>query len=159
LGIKYQINIASGAGFEYYTGIIFQFFIGGERVGGGGRYDALISSMGGGDIPASGFALYLDQLMGLVNPRALARPATEKIIVRAESADVLKNAFDLADRLRQQDYVAELDLDGKKIADHRVIKVRREEPKLILIDNLRSTRSKFGTIDELIKRLEAKNAD
>ena len=51
LGIKYQINIASGAGFEYYTGIIFQLFMGKEKIGGGGRYDALIPSMGGGDVP------------------------------------------------------------------------------------------------------------
>ncbi|OGO31899.1 MAG: ATP phosphoribosyltransferase regulatory subunit, partial [Chloroflexi bacterium RBG_16_56_11] len=63
LGIKYQINVASGAGFEYYTGIIFQMFIGREKVGGGGRYDALIPSMGGGDVPASGFALYTDRLV------------------------------------------------------------------------------------------------
>jgi histidyl-tRNA synthetase len=42
LGCRYHIDIASGAGFEYYTGVIFQFFIGGQKIGGGGRYDALI---------------------------------------------------------------------------------------------------------------------
>ena len=73
LGLKYQINIASGAGFEYYTGLIFQLFIGEEKVGGGGRYDALIPSMGGGDVPASGFALYLDRLMELSNRRHCCR--------------------------------------------------------------------------------------
>jgi histidyl-tRNA synthetase len=39
MGIKYKINIASGAGFEYYTGLIFQLYIGKEKAGGGGRYD------------------------------------------------------------------------------------------------------------------------
>ena len=71
LGLKYHIDVASGAGFEYYTGVIFQLYAGGEKVGGGGRYDALIPSMGGKDVPASGFALYVDRLMKLVKPGAL----------------------------------------------------------------------------------------
>ncbi|MCK4369021.1 MAG: histidine--tRNA ligase family protein, partial [Dehalococcoidales bacterium] len=56
LGCDYQIDIASGRGFEYYTGVIFQFFKDEEKIGGGGRYDALIPLMGGEDTPASGFA-------------------------------------------------------------------------------------------------------
>ncbi|MCK4698120.1 MAG: ATP phosphoribosyltransferase regulatory subunit, partial [Dehalococcoidia bacterium] len=56
----YQIDIASGRGFEYYTGVMFQFYISKEQVGGGGRYDDLISLVGGPPIPASGFALYVD---------------------------------------------------------------------------------------------------
>ncbi|MDD5082983.1 MAG: ATP phosphoribosyltransferase regulatory subunit, partial [Dehalococcoidales bacterium] len=43
----YQIDITSGRGFEYYTGVMFQFLIDDEKVGGGGRYDALIPLMGG----------------------------------------------------------------------------------------------------------------
>jgi histidyl-tRNA synthetase len=159
LGMKYQINIASGAGFEYYTGMIFQFFMGGAKMGGGGRYDALIPSMGGGDIPASGFALYLDQLVGLVKPGTLESPVMEKILVRAVSTDVLKNAFDLADRLRQAGYVAELALGGKKTTTRWAIEVRPEEPGFILTDNVKSWRSEYETIDEILKRLEAKRDD
>ncbi len=159
LGIKYQINIASGAGFEYYTGVIFQYFIGGERVGGGGRYDALIAAMGGGDIPACGFALYLDRLMGLVKPGTIAGAAPEKIPVRAGSTDGLKTAFELAGRLRRAGYIAELDLGGQKTTAMRAIEVRREEPRFVLTDNVRSARSEFKTIDELLKRLETKHAD
>lgn len=158
LGIKYQINIASGAGFEYYTGIIFQFFIGGEKVGGGGRYDALIPSMGGGDIPASGFALYLDRLMGLVKPGAVAVSLPERVLVRVKSSDVLKPAFELAERLRQFGYIVELDLDGKKTTARWTIEVSGKPPAFALIDNVRSMRSEFKSIDELIKRLEAEGA-
>ena len=61
LGYDYQIDIASVRGFEYYTGVIFQLFVNDEKVGGGGRYDALIPAMGGRHTPASGFALYLDR--------------------------------------------------------------------------------------------------
>jgi histidyl-tRNA synthetase len=157
LAINYRINIASGAGFEYYTGIIFQFFIGGEKVGGGGRYDALIPSMGGGDIPASGFALYLDRLMALVKPEIIAKPALEKILVRAESADVMKLAFELADRLRQAGYIAEIDLDVKKATARWTIAISNKTPAFTLIDKL--GRVNFNYIDELLKYLEAEGGD
>ncbi len=153
LGIKYRINIASGAGFEYYTGIIFRWFIDGENVGGGGRYDALIPSMGGGDIPASGFALYLDRLMGLVKPEISGASNPEIILVRAV-ADALKTAFELADRLRDAGYIAEIDLDGKKTAARWTVEVGSKAPVFTLID--KAQRTGFANIDEIIKGLGAK---
>ncbi|PKH45558.1 ATP phosphoribosyltransferase regulatory subunit, partial [Dehalococcoides mccartyi] len=63
LGVSYQIDLASGKGFEYYTGVIFHLFVNGEHVGGGGRYDKLIPLLGGPDKPAAGFALYLNRLI------------------------------------------------------------------------------------------------
>jgi len=83
MGIKYQIDIASGRGFEYYTGVMFKLINNGEQVGGGGRYDALIPLMGGKDIPASGFALYLDQLMGLVKTDDTADTSLPGILIKA----------------------------------------------------------------------------
>ncbi len=62
----YHIDIASGRGFEYYTGVMLQFYVGKKWVGGGGRYDDLISLVGGPDTPASGFALYVDKLVDLL---------------------------------------------------------------------------------------------
>jgi histidyl-tRNA synthetase len=159
LAIKYQINIASGAGFEYYTGIIFQFFIGGEKVGGGGRYDALIPSMGGGDIPASGFALYLDRLMSLVQTEAIIGLTPKRIMVRAKSDEVLKQAFELADRLRQAGYIAEIDLDGRKATARWIVEVRTKEPAFTLMDNTGSKRTDFLTIGAVLKRLEGKGGD
>lgn len=63
----YEIDITSGRGFEYYTGLIFRLVAGGREAGGGGRYDALIPLLGGPITPALGFALYLDCLIDLVN--------------------------------------------------------------------------------------------
>jgi histidyl-tRNA synthetase len=159
LGVKYRINIASGSGFEYYTGIIFQFFIGGEKVGGGGRYDALIPSMGGGDLPASGFALYIDRLMELVKTEAIKKPAPAKILVRVESGDALKSVFELADCLRQAGYIVEIDLDGEKTTARWTVVVSNEPPLFVLIDNIRSWRFEAKTIDEVLKRLEAKGGN
>lgn len=75
---QYEIDITSGRGFEYYTGLIFRIFAGDREVGGGGRYDALIPLMGGPDTPALGFALYMDCLMDMVNPDNTAKTIGSK---------------------------------------------------------------------------------
>jgi histidyl-tRNA synthetase len=153
LGVKYQINVASGAGFEYYTGIIFQYFIGKEKVGGGGRYDALIPSMGGGDVPASGFALYLDRLMDLVSPEDFVKATPEKVLVRVKSGGDVKEAFELAGKLHEAGYVAGLDLDGKE-ADYRwVVEVRSAAPVFTIVDIQTKKRTEALTVKEVLKRL------
>jgi len=154
MGCSYQIDIASGAGFEYYTGVIFQFFIAGEKIGGGGRYDALIPAMGGGDIPASGFALYLDRLMNLVAPETLAKPLTQVILVRAEKEEVLKEAFEAASRLRETGYVAELELGGQAPAGLRwFLDVRSKKPFFVLHDEVKSSRIEAQTIGEVLQAI------
>ena len=67
LECRYEIDITAVRSFEYYTGLCFQLVsAAGEKVGGGGRYDDLVPMMGGPDITACGFALYIDQLMSLL---------------------------------------------------------------------------------------------
>ncbi len=156
VGVKYQINIASGAGFEYYTGIIFQFFIGKEKVGGGGRYDALIPSMGGGDVPASGFALYLDSLMKLVNPQAIGGMTAGRVQVRVKSADAVKEAFGAAAKLRESGYIAELDIDGKKSGADWIVEVGE---KFTVVNMNTKKKKEASTVNEVLKILEAEGGD
>ena len=113
--------------------------------------------MGGGDIPASGFALYLDRLMGLVKPEAIGAPTPERIVVRAESSDAVKAAFETADRLRRAGYIAEIDLDGKMAGTGRTIEVGNKSPAFTLVE--KSGRTNFGTLNELLKGLGRRSAD
>ncbi|HEX73537.1 MAG TPA: ATP phosphoribosyltransferase regulatory subunit [Dehalococcoidia bacterium] len=153
LGCEYQIDIASGRDFEYYTGLIFQFFIGGEKVGGGGRYDALIPLMGGKDTPASGFALYFDRLMELVKPEILAGPTGQRILIRARS-EAAEGGFNVANRLREAGYVAELELGGQKLTNLRwTLDVQNKAPLFILNDQVNHKRFEAQTADELFKLL------
>ncbi len=162
LGCRYQIDITSGAGFEYYTGMIFQLFVGGEKIGGGGRYDALIPAMGGGDVPASGFALYLDRLMNMVKPEIIAGPVPERIMVRVPSgdADAMREAFKIAGSLREAGYVAEFDLDGQEPAGLRwIADVQSQAPLFILNDLVKNKKFESSTIDEVLKLLEEDGGD
>jgi len=109
LGVDYEIDIASGRGFEYYTGLIFQFLNGDGKIGGGGRYDDLGPLLGGQSRPASGVALYLDKLMDLVKtgkPTAGEKPT---ILVKMEKG-LAAAGFALAAALRKAGYTAEFDL-------------------------------------------------
>ncbi|MFC1955082.1 ATP phosphoribosyltransferase regulatory subunit [Chloroflexota bacterium] len=162
LDCKYKIDIASGAGFEYYTGVIFHFFAGGEKVGGGGRYDALIPSMNGKDIPASGFALYLDRLMKLVKPEVLTKPVLNKVLVKikSEKTNALRQAFDIANYLREAGYVAEFEAGEQEIAGLRwILEVQSDAPLFTLWDKAKTKRLEAQTIEDVLTFLEAESAD
>jgi histidyl-tRNA synthetase len=105
-GIEYEIDLAVGKGFEYYTGLIFRLDIDAENVGGGGRYDQLIPMMGGAETPAAGFALYMDRLMALAQSTGCS-PAALNVSVRV-NPDTLKDGLELAGFLREGGMVVRL---------------------------------------------------
>jgi histidyl-tRNA synthetase len=67
LGISYELNPLLVRGLDYYTRTVFEFY--GERegaqaaLGGGGRYDALLETLGGQPTPAVGFAAGVERLI------------------------------------------------------------------------------------------------
>lgn len=57
------IDLGEMRGFNYYTGVIFEFFTAGSglELGGGGRYDRLLETFGRG-FPSSGFAFNIERI-------------------------------------------------------------------------------------------------
>jgi len=155
LGVKYRIDIASGRGFEYYTGGMFQLLAGGEHIGGGGRYDALIPLMGGRDIPASGFALYLDRLMNLVRPKEAVGRQEQKILIKAEAGgSALERGFNLATHLRDAGFTVEIYLGGRESPDLRwLIEVDVKPSGFIVTDLASQQKHKAKTREEVLKLL------
>ena len=87
--------------FEYYTGPVFHLFVGDTKVANGGRYDALVSQVGGPDVPASGFALEMEPLAALLSADdSGARPAVAIRSAGRNGADV-GAVFSLARALRE----------------------------------------------------------
>jgi len=156
LGCKYQIDLASGKGFEYYTGVMFQLSDGEEKIGGGGRYDALIPLMGGKNIPASGFALYIDRLMALVKTKTQAKPSAKRILIRIEPGKpaMAKDGFNIANRLREAGYVAELDLGKQQLASYKwALDIQKKTPQFVLTDLAKSKKFEAKTADEVLALL------
>ena len=67
LGIDYTINPRMVRGLDYYTGTTFEFdhtLLGAQSgIGGGGRYDGLMNSLGGSDVSGIGFGLGVDRIL------------------------------------------------------------------------------------------------
>nr|YP_009297334.1 histidine-tRNA synthetase [Erythrotrichia carnea]AOM66677.1 histidine-tRNA synthetase [Erythrotrichia carnea] len=70
LDIPYQINYRLVRGLDYYSNTAFEFktnLLGGQdTVCGGGRYDDLISNLGGPSTPAIGWAIGIERLLILI---------------------------------------------------------------------------------------------
>ena len=154
LGCSYRIDVASGRGFEYYTGLIFQLFANNEKIGGGGRYDNLIPLMGGKETPASGFALYLDRMMKLVKSGIAAGPGAPRILITAEP-EAIEKGFNTADCLRGAGYVVELNLGTQELTDFRwVIEVGNKLPRFVLTDRVKNQKFEMQTADEVLALLK-----
>jgi len=67
IGIEYTINPRMVRGLDYYTGTTFEFdhaLLGTQSgIGGGGRYDGLMNSLGGSDVSGIGFGLGVDRIL------------------------------------------------------------------------------------------------
>ncbi|MCL2475237.1 MAG: histidine--tRNA ligase family protein [Chloroflexi bacterium] len=105
IGVNYEVDFTIGKGFEYYTGMMFRVYVAGQNVGGGGRYDKLIPTLGGDNTPAAGFALYVDYLMGYVDSEEIAATAAPTVLVNV-NALAAKDCFDIAAQLREDGFNA-----------------------------------------------------
>lgn len=100
-------------GLAYYTGIVFELFDAGRSlraICGGGRYDSLIKSFGGPDLPCVGFGMgdvVLGELLaekGLAAVRQTAVDVFVAMVREEERAEALKLAARLRDRGSRVEY-------------------------------------------------------
>jgi len=153
LGCSYKIDIAAIHGFEYYTGICFQFLAAGEKIGGGGRYDNLVPLMNGEDIPACGFALYVDPTMKLL-PLEEGERGEPEILVKGKelTPEIVERCFTVAESLRDAGHPAELDFTGRKESSYRwVIMVSGKESSFMLTDCEQGQQRDAASMAEILK--------
>ena len=161
MGVKYQIDIASGRGFEYYTGMIFQMFKGEIKLGGGGRYDALIPLMGGKNTPASGFALQMNTLMNALEMPAPAGTEVNRILIIANDSqpEIIKSAYNAAGSLRKAGFIVSIQVDSEDKADFKwLIEVSGKSPDFVVINRANKHKQNAQTIGEVLKLL-GENSD
>lgn len=150
---EYQIDFKSLHGFEYYTGVCFEFLVNSQKIGGGGRYNDLIPLLGGGSIPACGFALYIDPLTALL-PLKRGDKTEQGILIEGKTKTIegIKTCFYLAQALRQAGYIAELDFLGQKTTHWRwLITINEEElPSFVVLDRDKNQTKKAASYNELL---------
>ena len=114
-----SISLKTARGLDYYTGSIFECFdASGEvhrSIFGGGRYDNLISDLGGPSTPAVGFAFgdaTLEKLLMRTGTWPTKNPKTDYYVIQV--GDTRESAIQLAHALRDRGNIVETDVSGKK---------------------------------------------
>jgi histidyl-tRNA synthetase len=106
LGISFVVNNRMVRGLDYYTGTAFEFVHEGlgaqSGIGGGGRYDGLMSQLGGAQLSGIGFGLGIDRIL-------LAREAEGISLTEGEGLDLFivplgsgDSALGMAEELRNR---------------------------------------------------------
>jgi len=116
--LKFDASVVRGL--AYYTGIVFEAFDRGETlraICGGGRYDRLLSTFGGTDIPACGFGFGDVVIVELLRDKGLLPDTSRSIddLVFAFDSEQRTAATEVAGRLRAGGRSVELVLEERKV--------------------------------------------
>ena len=156
LNCNYEIDITAIRGFEYYTGICFQLLADREKIGGGGRYDDLIPFMSGKNIPACGFALYIDPIMKLL-PLVGSKEGTEsRILIKGEEStpEIVRTCSTLAQSLREAKCTVGIAFTEREPSNYRwVISVAKKPSPFVLIDRQQKQRRDVASVAEILNIL------
>lgn len=106
-GIHYKINQRLVRGLDYYNRTVFEWVttnLGAQgTVCGGGRYDGLVSQLGGQATPAIGFAMGVERLVLLVqavNESLQANDAIDIYMISSGDDETISIAQNIAEQLR-----------------------------------------------------------
>jgi histidyl-tRNA synthetase len=104
-GLGYEINPRLVRGLDYYSKTVFEWVT--DRLGAqgticaGGRYDGLVEFLGGKPVPAVGFAVGLERLLGLLAAGGVELPVNEPhVYLVLSGAQAAQRGMVFADELR-----------------------------------------------------------
>ena len=121
MGIEYIDDPKIVRGLDYYSRTVFEYQFSGigaqNALGGGGRYDGLIESVGGPPLCGIGFAMGINRLILAMDEVGIKYPEQKKpvlyIAALGEAAAV--RAASIAERLRCDGIQAESDIVGRSL--------------------------------------------
>lgn len=160
LGIPFVVNPRIVRGLDYYTRTVFEFVsdaLGAQStVCAGGRYDDLIRSLGGPDVPAVGFGLGLERLLLTIAAEGAAaqaeRSGIQVIALGAQARSVL---VILAALLRYAlDVPIFMDFEDRKLLSH-LKTADRNNARYALIVGTQELQQGQAVLRDLAERTDA----
>lgn len=116
LDITYKLNPCLVRGLDYYTHTAFEFELEGlgnqATVCGGGRYDRLVSELGGPETPAVGWAIGMERLIMLLQNAEIALNQSLDFYCVARGPEAEAQALLICQNLRKNGFSVEMDLSG-----------------------------------------------
>ena len=165
-----QLDLSIVRGLAYYTGIVFELFdTAGElrAICGGGRYDTLLATLGGVDLPALGFGMGDVVLGELLRSRNLI-PAAEMRIdfwVAFDDESLLEDVMMVAAQIRRRNRSVEYALRPQQlsrqlktaasIGARKAVLLKRERYQLreVTVKHLDSGTERAMPLDEFLGTL------
>lgn len=121
LGVPFEITPRLVRGLDYYNKTVFEIVssdLGAQSsLGGGGRYDGLVKSIGGPDVASTGYAMGIERLLQIMVKQAVPfnyNPGPLLYIIPIDDA-AKQYAIKLAHTLRQEGISIEVDLLDRKV--------------------------------------------
>jgi histidyl-tRNA synthetase len=134
LGVDdFQIDLGIARGLEYYTDMVFELYVNGVQVGGGGRYDELIELLGGKPCPAVGVGFGVDRVAWALAKQGIKVPPERlRCMILPAAPTMLSECLSIAKELREAGITVDVDLmrrslskaiayAGARGADHAII--------------------------------------
>jgi histidyl-tRNA synthetase len=119
LGVSYTIDPHMVRGLDYYNRTTFEAItphLGAQNaVGGGGRYDGLMKTLGGPDLPATGFAIGMERLILLLDEQTDVETGPHRLFVACLGEEARKMGFGLVQELRLRDLFVEMDYESRSL--------------------------------------------
>ncbi len=120
-GVEFIVDPSIVRGLDYYTGTVFEFTV--DSIGaqstvcGGGRYDGLLASIGGPEMPAVGFGMGITRLIQALKDENLVPDLATgcDIYIAPLGENAASSAFTLAHQLRGAGFSAETDICGRSL--------------------------------------------
>jgi histidyl-tRNA synthetase len=120
-GVPYEVDPYIVRGLDYYTRTVFEITTDGlgaqDAILAGGRYDDLVSEVGGQAVPGIGFAAGLDRLILAMREQdvAIDEGSRHDVYVVTIGDDTRETAFEALTALRRAGMRAEMDHQGRSV--------------------------------------------
>ncbi len=113
------IDFSTVRGIDYYTSVVFEFKTNGENasLGGGGRYDNLISNYGGKQIGAVGFAVGVDRLLDILKFQESKEVTPAMVFVSNIKKENYNYALKVSNMLRESGIKVDLNDSDRNVAN------------------------------------------
>jgi histidyl-tRNA synthetase len=119
LGVSYTVDPHMVRGLDYYNRTTFEAItphLGAQNaVGGGGRYDGLMKTLGGPDLPATGFAIGMERLILLLDEQTDVETGPNRLFVACLGEEAQRRGFGLVQELRLRDLFVEMDYESRSL--------------------------------------------
>lgn len=134
LNIPYVVDHRLVRGLDYYTDTVFEYIVNTDKignqnvVGGGGRYDNLVSTLGGPDTPGVGFSFGVDRIIEILKLLSITpeQPRMIDLYLIAINEQVNSYLLTIADALRMSGFKVEIDFSNKNLS--KTLKSLKDKP-------------------------------